>query len=148
MQTGFVYRTLLSRGVTFSRICSQTQSVPIISRVANSPPSSSRSLAQSCKAVCQCETSGVRALGASLRLPVSSSRRMLCDQVAKDVTPTGRHAAAASSREPITKVASSEHHQHFSGRVPSNFDKKLLVYFKKYKTVEDVPELVSVHLIN
>ncbi|XP_071501168.1 uncharacterized protein [Diadema antillarum] len=73
----------------------------------------------------------------------STSRAVLCD--AQKISPIEKQAA---TKEPVTRVQGSPQHEHFGARATSNFDKRLLVFFGKYKTVGEVPDTVSVHLVN
>ncbi|XP_041463694.1 protein FAM162A-like [Lytechinus variegatus] len=74
-----------------------------------------------------------------------TSKRLFCDKTNKDIEVDGK---TSRTPEKVQQVASNQQHEHFNARVASGFDKRLLVYFGKYKNVGEVPELVSVHLLN
>ncbi|XP_030850700.1 uncharacterized protein LOC115918928 [Strongylocentrotus purpuratus] len=83
-----------------------------------------------------------------LRSELSSQQiggRWLCDKTNRVVEVDGK---TSKTPEKVQQVASNQQHEHFSARAPSGFDKRLLVSFGKFKSAEEVPDLVSVHLLN
>nr|XP_054752588.1 uncharacterized protein LOC129258326 [Lytechinus pictus] len=85
-----------------------------------------------------------RQLGSDLS-SCQTSKRWFCDKTKRDIEVDGK---TSRTPEKVQQVASNQQHEHFNARAASGFDKRLLVYFGKYKNVGEVPELVSVHLLN
>lgn len=126
---------MFSKIATISRTRSQFSNGSFVQQIGNGSTSRS-TLAQQRQSV----------FGNPSIQSLNPSCRQFCDKASEVVTPV--KGKTTDGAEQIQKVASKATDQHFNSRPATNFDKRLLVYFGKFKTAEEVPELVSVSMLN